>query len=171
MRSTKLKLLITFSLWPIRRNILQHSDPRSNRYRKPCQIADIMAVMERRPRTYQDLAASVRQDFGVELEVVHVGGGNEVMHGRLETGHWLVVSDAEDFLSDIDQRLETDADGYPLGWFAGIYTNDDSDGVDRPASQAEGGCLAYVQRDGARLYELNDVIREVIGRLAIQSDP
>ncbi|WP_396910288.1 hypothetical protein [Mycolicibacterium sp.] len=124
--------------------------------------------MERPLRTYDELLASVRGDIGIELEVVNTGGGNEVMQARLETGHWLVVSEADDFLSNIEDRLAADSDSYPLGWFAGIYANDDSDGVDQPAGQDEGGCLTYVQRDGARFDELNDVLREVLGQLALR---
>ncbi|MDG4668632.1 hypothetical protein [Mycobacterium sp. 236(2023)] len=108
--------------------------------------------MERppRPQTFSELIAAVSDEFGIFLEIVNTGGGSEVMHGRLESGHWLVVTDAEDFLADIDDQLSSDAEGYPLGWFVGVYENDGSDGFDRPASYAEGGCVTYVQRDEAR---------------------
>lgn len=125
--------------------------------------------MEGRPQSYNDLIAEVRREFGVALEIVNTGGGNEAMHGRLESGHWLVVTDAEDFLSGINERRERDAGGNPLGWFAGVYNNDGSDDVDRPASHDPDGCLDYVQCDNASLDELNSVVREVLGRLALQS--
>lgn len=114
------------------------------------------------------MTASVRHEFGIVLDIVNTGGGSEVMHGRLESGHWLVVSDAEDFLTDIEGRLMADAAGVPLGWFVGVYDNDDSDGVDRPASSGNGGCVEYAQDDGARFHELNSVIRAVLGHVAMK---
>lgn len=125
--------------------------------------------MESRPQSYEELIAQTRREFGVALEIVNTGGGFEAMHARLETGHWLVVTDAEDALSHIDDRLRADADGRPLGWFAGIYDNDTSAGSDWPASSRSDGCIDYVQRDEARFDELNEVIREVLGRLALQA--
>ncbi|WBP93206.1 hypothetical protein O6072_18405 [Mycolicibacterium neoaurum] len=122
--------------------------------------------MESRLQSYDDLIAEVRQEFGVTLEIVNTGGGNEAMHGRLESGHWLVVTDAEDFLSGANERLERDAEGYPLGWFAGIYPNDTSNGSDWPDSS---GCLDSEQSDDARFDELKLVIQEVLGRIAIQA--
>lgn len=122
--------------------------------------------MDARPATYQDLIDAVRRDIGVRLAIVGVGGGNDVMHARLETGHWLVVSEAEDFLSSIGDRLENDAQGIPLGWFAGIYLNDASGGVDQPASSVPAGCLAAVVREDALFHELGDVVTEVLAQFA-----
>lgn len=122
--------------------------------------------MDTRPETYQDLIDSVRRDLGVRLAIVGVGGGNEVMHARLETGQWLVVSEAEDFLSSIGDRLENDAQGTPLGWFAGVYLNDASGGVAHPASSVPAGCLAAVVREDALFHELGDVVSEVLAQFA-----
>lgn len=131
-------------------------------------LARYNECMESRPQSYEQLIAQARHEFGVALEVVNTGGGFEAMHARLETGHWLVVTDAEDALSHIDDRLSADADGRPLGWFAGIYENDTSAGSDWPASSRSDGCIDYEQHDEAKFDELNEVIKELLGRIALR---
>jgi len=116
---------------------------------------------------YSELFARARDEIGVPLKIVGVGGGNDAIHGRLDSGHWLVITDADDFLSDAAARCESEQDGYPLGWFVGVYENDSASyGVDYPASHAEGGCLAYAQDDDATIGDLPRVIREALGELS-----
>ncbi|SKK26007.1 MULTISPECIES: hypothetical protein [Mycobacteriaceae] len=118
--------------------------------------------MKHLPRTYIELIAAVWRDFGIDLAVRDAGDGCGVLRGRLETGHWVVISDCDGFLAEVEYVLDIEASGYSAGWFVGIYANDDSSGMDRPARHAEGGCIAYAQQDEARFHELKTVIQEAL---------
>lgn len=108
--------------------------------------------------SYSELFDDLYRAYGLRLSIVNTGGGCYVAEGRLESGHWVVVTEADDFLSvrvqdrfDHEQECET-----TCGWFVGIYENDATDGADRPAGA--NGCLTSTSVADAQFGDLTDVV-------------
>lgn len=115
--------------------------------------------------TYSELFDNLHRAYGLRLNIVNTGGGCHVAQGRLESGHWVVVTEADDFLSvhvqdrfDYEQECET-----TCGWFVGIYDNDATDGADRPAG--DDGCLTSTSVPDAQFCDLTNIVGSALQAL------
>ncbi len=74
---------------------------------------------------YEEILTAIKAEFGITLQLVNTGGGCYVFQSQLESGHWLVVTNAEDNVwHDADERARYEADedyGNPLGWCVMLY--------------------------------------------------
>ena len=76
---------------------------------------------------YRDLIAALTAEFGTAFRVYNTGGGCMALEATVENGY-LLVTDAEDTLSPMSERIEAQASGVCYGYAVGIYrTTDDSD--------------------------------------------
>lgn len=116
--------------------------------------------------SYDELFAAVRDRTGVQLALVNTGGGCYVARGRLETGQWLVVAEAEDFLFvDPRQRFAYEAERETqCGWYIGMFDNDTSEGADFPDS--ENGPLDSITDDQAHFGDLPAMIVAILRNVA-----
>lgn len=64
--------------------------------------------------------SEVRRRYGISVTEVHTGGGSFALEGRLESGHWLVITDP-DCWGLRDRARWEDENGIGLGWSVGIY--------------------------------------------------
>jgi len=112
--------------------------------------------------TYEALFVQVRNATGVALDIVNTGGGCHVARGRIETGQWIVVSEAEDFLSvDASQRFADEAARQTqCGWYVGAFANSTGEGIDLPDSDA--GHLASLTAPDAHFGDLPALIVQVL---------
>ena len=118
------------------------------------------------PATYAELFDQIGHAYGLRLSIVNTGGGCYVAQGRLESGHWVVVTEADDFLSlDVQDRFDDEREyETTCGWYVGVYDNDSTDGPDQPAD-AE-GCLTFTSATNARFSDLADVVGSVLRTLS-----
>ena len=115
--------------------------------------------------TYSELFDQIATAYGLRLSIVNTGGGCYVAQCRLESGHWLVVTEADDFLSlHVQDRFEREReDETTCGWFVGVYDNDTTDGSERPAGAD--GCLTSTSATDASFSDLADVVGGVLHTL------
>ena len=76
-----------------------------------------------------EILADVKRRTGLSFSEVNTGGGCMALEARLESGHWIAVTD--DALASLTYRIhfesQTDEDGErisPLGTYVGVYEND-----------------------------------------------
>lgn len=112
--------------------------------------------------SYDALFAAVRGHCGLVLSVVNTGGGCYVAQVRLESGHWVVVAEADDFLSaTAAERLAYEREHQrSCGWYVGVYDNEPDGGTDAPASVE--GCRHQVTAPDAEFDDLPQLISETL---------
>lgn len=81
------------------------------------------AYLDRYEKGYRDLIAALTAEFGTPFRVYHTGGGCMALEATVENGY-LLVTDAEDTLSPMDERIEAQNQGVRFGYAVGIYSND-----------------------------------------------
>lgn len=69
---------------------------------------------------YRDLIAALTTEFGTPFRVYHTGGGCMALEATVENGY-LLITDAEDTLSPMSERIEAQASGVRYGYAVGIY--------------------------------------------------
>ena len=78
---------------------------------------------------YRWLTAALTAEFGTEFYVTSTGGGCMAVEAILENGY-LLITDAEDTLSSMVDRMEAQKRGRGYGYAVGIYrttrTGDDN---------------------------------------------
>ena len=69
---------------------------------------------------YRGLIAALTTEFGTPFCVYHTGGGCMALEATVENGY-LLITDAEDTLSPMSERIEAQAAGVCYGYAVGIY--------------------------------------------------
>lgn len=74
---------------------------------------------------YSDLTAALTAEFGTPFYITSTGGGCMAVEAILENGY-LLITDAQDILSPMDERIEVQKSGVCYGYAVGIYRTTDS---------------------------------------------
>lgn len=81
------------------------------------------AYLDRYEAGYREIIAALTKEFGTPFCVYHTGGGCMALQATVENGY-LLITDAEDTLSPMDERIEAQASDVRFGYAVGIYNND-----------------------------------------------
>lgn len=82
--------------------------------------AGFYAHMDRYEAGYRDLIDALTAEFGTPFCVYHTGGGCMALEATVENGY-LLITDAQDTLSLMSERIEAQASGVCYGYAVGIY--------------------------------------------------
>lgn len=77
---------------------------------------------------YTPLVQDLSNEFGAPFAVQTTGGGCMAIMATLE-GYGLIITDAEDTLSPMQERETARADGHPRGYAVGVYPLESCDGT------------------------------------------
>lgn len=109
---------------------------------------------------YHDLHATLATRFGITFARFNNGGGCHIWETRLETGHWLWVSDYDPWIIPRACRQAAEDNGHPVGWQINIYAHQpDTDSADTRT------CLAGVHHATATAEQLPDLIEQTLRAL------
>ena len=78
---------------------------------------------ERYEEGYREIIAALTTEFGTPFCVYHTGGGCMALEATVENGY-LLVTDAEDTLSLMSERINAQDQGVRYGYAVGIYDHD-----------------------------------------------
>lgn len=81
------------------------------------------AYLDRYEQGYREIIAALTTEFGTPFCVYHTGGGCMALEATVENGY-LLITDAEDTLSPMDERIEAQASDVRFGYAVGIYDKD-----------------------------------------------
>lgn len=81
---------------------------------------------ERYEAGYRGLIAALTGEFGTPFCVYHTGGGCMALEATVENGY-LLITDAEDTLSPMSERIEAQASGVCYGYAVGVYRTSGGD--------------------------------------------
>jgi hypothetical protein len=78
---------------------------------------------DRYEKGYREIIDALTTEFGTPFCVYHTGGGCMALEATVENGY-LLVTDAEDTLSPMNERIEAQNQGVCFGYAVGIYDHD-----------------------------------------------
>lgn len=101
-----------------------------------------------------------RERFGFGVDYISTGGNCMVLCGRLDSGHFIVISEADDFAMDYEARIAAEDQGEAWGWYVGIYEPD----PDESGAWAELPVADALDKE-AKFADLERVIRTALDNL------
>ena len=107
-------------------------------------------------RGYDQMIATIKERFGIELELYNTGGWCMVYQARLEGGAVIWISDYDAGVIPRDERLALEGAGTSVGWNVSIYRAD-ADGY------PDNAILASAQHETALVAELPGLIELALG--------